>query len=40
VRELIARGLERDPKRCLRDIGEARIVLSDPASPVSMRSAS
>jgi serine/threonine-protein kinase len=32
VRRLIARCLDRDPKRRLRDIGEARIVLSDPAA--------
>jgi hypothetical protein len=30
VRRLLERCLERDPKRRLRDIGEARIVLSDP----------
>ncbi len=32
IRRLIARCLERDPRQRLRDIGEARIVLSDPAS--------
>ena len=32
VRQLIARCLERDVKRRLRDIGEARIVLSDPSA--------
>ena len=32
LRRLIARCLERDPKRRLRDIGEARIVLDDPAA--------
>ena len=32
VRRLIARCLERDVKQRLRDIGEARIVLSDPAA--------
>ncbi len=31
VRELIARCLERDPKKRLRDIGEARLLLDDPA---------
>ena len=36
VRELVARCLERDPKRRLRDIGEARIVLESPAGgPIS-----
>ena len=30
VRELIARCLEKDPRRRLRDIGEARLVLDDP----------
>jgi serine/threonine protein kinase/Tol biopolymer transport system component len=34
VRHLVARCLERDVKRRLRDIGEARIVLDDPAVPV------
>jgi serine/threonine-protein kinase len=33
VHRLIARCLERDPKRRLRDIGEARIVLADPREP-------
>ena len=33
VRRLIARCLDRDVRRRLRDIGEARIVLDDPASP-------
>jgi Tol biopolymer transport system component/predicted Ser/Thr protein kinase len=32
IRELLARCLERDPRQRLRDIGEARIVLADPAS--------
>jgi len=32
LRRLIARCLDRDPKRRLRDIGEARIVLDDPAA--------
>ncbi len=32
VRHLIARCLDRDVKRRLRDIGEARIVLEDPAA--------
>ena len=32
LRHLIARCLDRDPKRRLRDIGEARIVLDDPAA--------
>ena len=32
VRQLIARCLERDVRRRLRDIGEARIVLSDPTA--------
>ena len=35
VRRLIARCLERDVKRRLRDIGEARIVLDDPATQAS-----
>ena len=35
VRRLIARCLERDVKRRLRDIGEARIVLDDPAALTS-----
>ena len=34
VRYLVARCLERDVKRRLRDIGEARIVLDHPAGPV------
>ena len=33
VRRLVARCLERDPKQRLRDIGEARIVLSQPLEP-------
>ena len=33
VRRLIARCLDRDAKRRLRDIGEARIVLDDPVAP-------
>ena len=32
VRRLIRRCLEKDPKRRLRDIGEARLMLEDPAS--------
>ncbi len=32
IRRLLARCLERDPRQRLRDIGEARIVLADPAS--------
>lgn len=32
VRELIARCLEKDPKKRLRDIGEARLILEDPAA--------
>ena len=32
VRQLIARCLERDPRRRLRDIGEARIALESPAA--------
>ncbi len=31
IRELIARCLEKDPKKRLRDIGEARLILDDPA---------
>jgi serine/threonine-protein kinase len=31
VRELLGRCLEKDPRRRLRDIGEARLVLEDPA---------
>jgi eukaryotic-like serine/threonine-protein kinase len=34
VRSLVARCLERDPKRRLRDIGEARIVLDNPSATV------
>src|SRR4029450_4958218 len=33
VRRLMARCLDRDVRQRLRDIGEARIVLADPASP-------
>ena len=33
VRRLIERCLDRDPRHRLRDIGEARIVLEDPAPP-------
>ena len=33
VRRLLARCLDRDVSRRLRDIGEARIVLADPAAP-------
>ncbi|HSC26170.1 MAG TPA: protein kinase, partial [Vicinamibacterales bacterium] len=32
VRDLIARCLEKDPKKRLRDIGEARLILDDPAA--------
>jgi eukaryotic-like serine/threonine-protein kinase len=35
IRRLLERCLERDPKQRLRDIGEARIVLQDPAASVS-----
>lgn len=35
IRPLLARCLERDPKRRLRDIGEARIALATPTSQVS-----
>ena len=38
IRRLLARCLERDPKQRLRDIGEARIVLADPASTASSAS--
>ena len=34
VRRLIARCLDRDVRRRLRDIGEARIVLDDPTATV------
>ena len=34
VRRLIARCLDRDLKRRLRDIGEARLILDNPASPL------
>ncbi len=33
VRRLVARCLDRDVRRRLRDIGEARVVLEDPAAP-------
>ena len=33
VRRLLARCLDRDVSRRLRDIGEARIVLDDPSAP-------
>jgi serine/threonine protein kinase/sugar lactone lactonase YvrE len=36
VRALIARCLEREPKNRLRDIGEARLLLSDPSASMSM----
>ena len=39
VRRLIARCLDRDVRRRLRDIGEARIVLDDPADAVDERGA-
>jgi Tol biopolymer transport system component len=35
VRRLLQRCLERDAKRRLRDVGEARIALSEPAEPAS-----
>jgi eukaryotic-like serine/threonine-protein kinase len=39
IRQLLARCLERDPKRRLRDIGEARVALAEalaaPGSPIS-----
>jgi serine/threonine-protein kinase len=38
VRRLIARCLERDPKKRLRDIGEARIILADPGAAEPVRS--
>ena len=38
VRELVARCLERDPKRRLRDLGEARIVLESPDAATSQLS--
>jgi len=34
VRRLVARCLDRDLKRRLRDIGEARVILENPASPL------
>jgi serine/threonine-protein kinase len=34
VRQIIARCLDRDPKRRLRDIGEARIALESPAAAI------
>ena len=33
VRDLIARCLEKDPKKRLRDIGEARLILDNPTGP-------
>jgi serine/threonine-protein kinase len=39
IRRLLARCLERDPRQRLRDIGEARIVLADPASIAASTSA-
>ncbi|HEX7778485.1 MAG TPA: protein kinase, partial [Vicinamibacterales bacterium] len=36
VRELIGRCLERDPKRRLRDIGEARLLLESPDAPSTL----
>ena len=33
VRRLLARCLDRDPRRRLRDIGEARVILDNPAAP-------
>ena len=38
VRELIARCLERDPRRRLRDIGEARVALESPATDITASS--
>ena len=35
VRQLLRRCLERDPTARLRDIGEARVVLGDPAASAS-----
>jgi len=40
VRRLLERCLERDPKTRLRDIGEARIVLANPAAPAAVDAAS
>ena len=37
VRRLLARCVDRDPKRRLRDIGEARVVLEDPPHDASDR---
>jgi eukaryotic-like serine/threonine-protein kinase len=37
IRQLLGRCLERDPRRRLRDIGEARLVLEDPESARSQR---
>ena len=36
VRQLLRRCLERDPRRRLRDIGEARIALEDPAATATV----
>jgi serine/threonine-protein kinase len=42
IRDLIARCLEKDPRKRLRDIGEARLILEDPATlnPLAEPSAS
>ena len=39
LKRLLARCLERDPKRRLRDIGEARITLEDPSALAALESA-
>ena len=39
LRRLLRRCLEKDPRRRLRDIGEARLVLEDPASSAPVTSA-
>jgi serine/threonine-protein kinase len=36
VQRLLARCLEKDPKRRLRDIGEARYLLDEPAAPLTI----
>ena len=38
IRRLLRRCLEKDPRRRLRDIGEARLTLEDPASSEPMTS--
>src|SRR5688572_2957867 len=35
IRRLLARCLEKDPKRRLRDIGEARLILADPTAELA-----